>query len=153
MKLTSNAFSSGEAIPARYTCDDQNVSPPLDWVGVPNEAQSLVLICDDPDARAGIWSHWVLYDIPADSNGLPEGVPADERPSAGGAHGRNDFGNLGYGGPCPPPGPAHTYYFRLYALDEQLNLPSGATRAQVLDRIQDHIVDRTELIGRYARSR
>lgn len=153
LELTSTAFGAGESIPIRYTCDGEDVSPPLAWRGVPPGAQSLVLICDDPDSRNGPWSHWVLYDIPADKGGLQEDVPPDARLPWGGAQGRNDFGNSGYGGPCPsPPGATHHYYFRLYALDEVLNLPPGAARQRVLDRIKGHILNRTELMGTYTRS-
>ncbi len=153
LELTSAAFESGETMPTRYTCEGADVSPPLAWRGVPRDARSLVLICDDPDSTNGPWSHWVLYDVPADRDGLKEDVPPDGRLSWGGIQGRNDFGNPGYGGPCPsPPGSTHHYHFRLYALDESLDLPPGATRQQVLDRIQDHILDQTELIGLYTRS-
>jgi Raf kinase inhibitor-like YbhB/YbcL family protein len=153
LELTSAAFELGETIPSQYTCEGKDVSPPLAWRGVPRRAQSLVLVCDDPDSRNGPWSHWVLYDIPADRDGLEENVPPDGHLSWGGVQGRNDFGNPGCGGPCPsPPGSAHHYYFRLYALDEALRLPPGATRQQVLDRIRGHILDQTELMGLYARS-
>lgn len=151
LELTSRAFKSGATIPTRHSCEGENISPPLTWRGVPREAKSLVLICDDPDAPNGVWSHWVLYEIPMEVSELPEGAPSEPRLSWGGMQGRNDFGNAKYEGPCPPPGPAHHYYFRLYALDQSLNLPSGATRAQVLDRIQGHIVASTELLGLYAR--
>lgn len=152
MEITSSAFASGETIPTRYTCEGVDVSPPLQWTGVPDEAESLTLICDDPDAPGGTWSHWVLYDLPADTNQLEEGVPSGGEPDVGGTQGRNDFGDVQYGGPCPPPGPAHRYYFRLYALDEKLRLPPGATRQKVLDRLQDHSVAEAELMGRYGRT-
>jgi Raf kinase inhibitor-like YbhB/YbcL family protein len=153
LELTSAAFEAGGRIPARYTCEGEDVSPPLAWRGVPREARSLVLICDDPDSSNGPWSHWVLYDIPADKDGLEENVSTGVRLSWGGVQGRNDFGNSGYGGPCPsPPGATHHYYFRLYALDETLGLPPGATRQQVLERIEAHILGRTELMGLFARS-
>jgi hypothetical protein len=118
---------------------------------VPERVESLVLICDDPDAPRGVWSHWVLYDIPADRDGLPKDFASAERTDSDGVQGRNDFGDLGYGGPCPPAGSEHRYYFRLYALDSALGLPSGANRHQVLEALEEHVVDRTELIGRYAR--
>ncbi len=152
MNLTSTAFEAGETIPARYTCEAENVSPPLNWQSLPAGAQSLVLICDDPDASNGPWSHWVLYDIPIDVDELAEGLPREGRLPWGGAQGRNDMGNVGYDGPCPPYGSPHRYYFRLYAVDETLELTPGATRAQVLERIHDHVVGQTELMGRYARS-
>jgi Raf kinase inhibitor-like YbhB/YbcL family protein len=146
LRLSSSAFESGGDIPMKYTCDGNDVSPPLEWNGAPDGTQSFVLICDDPDAPRGTWSHWVIYNIPPNVSQLPEGAKAP-----GAAEGRNDFGNTGYGGPCPPRGPAHRYYFRLYALDTTLDLPPGATRQQALDRIQNHIVAQAELMGRYAR--
>ena len=153
LELTSTAFKAGERIPSRYTCEGEDVSPPLAWRGVPAGAQSLVLICDDPDSSNGPWSHWVLYHIPADKKDLEEDVSPDARLPWGGAQGRNDFGNSGYGGHCPsPPGSTHHYYFRLYALDEDLGLPPGATRQQMLDRIKGHVLDETELMGIYSRS-
>jgi len=152
LKLTSEVFDPDGMIPAQYTCEGDDMSPPLNWQGVPDEAQSLVMICDDPDAPNGTWTHWLLYNVPLSRQSLPEGVPTDPELPWGGMQGRNDSGALGYGGPCPPPGPAHHYYFRLYALDEAPDLSPGATRQQVLDAIQDHILEKTELIGRYARS-
>lgn len=152
MDLTSSAFENNEMIPAKYTCDGDDVSPPLSWAAVPQGTQSLTLICDDPDAPAGTWSHWVLYNISPDRDGLEENVPRDERLSQIGMQGRNDFGNSGYGGPCPPRGSTHHYYFRLYALDTTLEAMEGATRKQVLNRIQDHVLAQTELIGLYART-
>ncbi len=148
LTITNPVFAGGKEIPAKYTCDGENVSPPLKWREVPEETLSLVLICDDPDAPNGTWSHWVLYNIPPERDELPEGFAAEtDLPQ-----GRNDFGDATYGGPCPPQGPAHRYYFRLYALDSILELTVGATRQQVLDAMQDHIVAQAELMGRYARS-
>lgn len=149
LQLRSSAFGTGENIPTKHTCDGENVSPPLEWSGTPAHTKSLALICDDPDAPRGIWSHWVLYNIPPEINRLAEGVRVQELPGA--AEGRNDFGKPGYGGPCPPRGPAHRYYFRLYALDTLLALSPGATRQQVLDRIQNHVMAQAELMGRYMR--
>jgi Raf kinase inhibitor-like YbhB/YbcL family protein len=151
LELSSSVFDSGDPIPTRYTCDGEDISPPLEWRGVPQEAQSLVLIVDDPDVPRGAFSHWVLCDIPVTQNGLEEGFSGAKSPEVG-AQGRNDFGNTGYEGPCPPTGAEHRYYFRLYALDQKIGITPGATRAQVLDRIQDHIVAQTEMIGTYARS-
>lgn len=153
MDLMSSAFDNNGAIPARYTCDGENISPPLRWVGVPPEAESLVLICDDPDAPSGTWSHWVLYNLAPQMEGLEEDVPEEERLSPTGMHGRNDFGDSGYGGPCPPQGSEHRYYFRLYALDTTLDLLPGATRKQVLNQIEGHILAQTEFVGLYSRSR
>lgn len=152
LALKSSAFLEGETIPATYTCDGADVSPPLQWVDVPIETQSLALLCDDPDSARNPWSHWVLYDLPDGTRKLPEGYPPGPEPEPGGKQGRNDFGDAAYGGPCPGGGATHHYYFRLYALDERLDLPPGATRAQLLDRMQGHILAETELMGLYARS-
>ena len=152
MDLTSNAFDAGGTIPARYTCDGENHSPDLAWSSVPPEAQSLVLIFDDPDSPNGPWSHWVLYNIPPDQGALSEGVQHGGQLPWGGVQGRNDFGDVGYGGPCPSHGSTHRYFFRLYALGEKLDLTPGATRAQIMDRIHDQVLDSTELMARYTRS-
>ena len=101
MQIKSAAFQEGGMIPARYTCDREDVSPPLSWTEIPDGTAGLALIVDDPDAPMGTWVHWVLYDMPPDATGLPEDVPPDEKPAAGGCHGITDFGRIGYGGPCP----------------------------------------------------
>lgn len=152
LTLRSAAFNAGDMIDPHYTCDGEDVSPPLSWTGVPEGTKSLALICDDPDAPRGTWSHWVLYNIPPDKSELPEGVPPEGRLTWGAMQGRNDFGNLGYGGPCCPRGSTHRYFFHLYALDVALDdLRPGLTRQQLLDRIQGHILDQTQLMGRYSR--
>jgi Raf kinase inhibitor-like YbhB/YbcL family protein len=153
LELISDAFQAGGTIPALYTCSGRDVSPPLRWRGVPPDARTLALVVDDPDAPRGIWSHWVIYNVPADLDHLSPAVPRGGRLDWGAAQGRNDFGQVGYGGPCPPPGPAHRYYFRLYALDAHLDLRPGATRAQLLNALHDHILDQAELMARYARTR
>ncbi len=153
LEIQSSAFTHQGRIPSKYTCDGQDVSPPLRWSGVPEGTQSLVLISDDPDAPMGTWVHWVYYDIPPTVTELPEGIPAVEHPPIGGTQGINDFRRLGYGGPCPPPGPAHRYFFKLYALDTKLNLAPGAKKTQVEQAMQGHILAQAELIGLYQRSR
>ena len=150
IELTSTAFSEGEMIPTRYTCDGEDVSPPLAWSGVPESAQSLSLICDDPDAPVGTWDHWVLYNIPPASSGLPEAVATDPTLESGAVNGKNSWGRLGYGGPCPPGG-THRYFFYLYALDIQLALASGATSAQLRQSMEGHILAEGQLMGRYQR--
>ena len=150
MKITSAAFQDGGQIPSKYTCDGADVSQPLEWSGVPNGAKSLALICDDPDAPAKTWVHWVVYDLPATTTNLPEGLPLTERLATGGKQGKNDFGKIGYGGPCPPSG-THRYFFKLYAIDGETSLEPGATKEQVLKAIQGHILAQGELIGRYKR--
>lgn len=145
LRLTSNSFANGETIPRRYTCDDADVSPHLAWSELPAGVASLALIADDPDAPAGTWVHWVLYNLPPDLSELPEGVKGV------GVQGKNDFGRLGYGGPCPPRGKAHRYFFKLYALDNMLDLKEGATKARLLQAMEGHILAQGEWMGRYGR--
>jgi|ERR1700686_1953796 len=150
IKLTSAAFKEGEPIPRAYTCDGVNVSPPLEWSGVPKTAKTLAIVCDDPDAPGGTWVHWVLYNLPADNIGLVENLPPTEKLAAGGFQGTNDFGKIGYGGPCPPSG-THHYVFRIHALDSELPLKAGATKAELLKAMEGHIVLQGQLIGTYRR--
>ena len=151
--LTSPAIGAGAMIPAKYTGDDPDVSPPLEWTAPPAGTKSLVLIVDDPDAPVGTWVHWVLVGIPPDHRKLPEGVEKAAKPGglAGAVNGKNDFGRLGYGGPAPPRGPAHRYFFKLYALDTTLSLSSGATKADVETAMKGHVLAQAELMGRYQR--
>jgi hypothetical protein len=149
-ELTSPVFAPGESIPRKYTCDGDDVSPPLEWGDPPQGTQSFALIADDPDAPMGTWVHWVLYDLPAGTRALPESVPADPQLAGGGRHGENSWPRLGYGGPCPPSG-THRYFFKLYALDTMLDLESGATKRQVLQAIEGHVLAQAELMGTYAR--
>jgi Raf kinase inhibitor-like YbhB/YbcL family protein len=152
MKVQSDAFQEGEAIPKRYTCDGLDLSPPLKWEAYPEGTKSFVLIMDDPDAPIGTFTHWIIYDIPAEVNELDEGVPkADSIERV--KQGMNDFGYVGYGGPCPPKGHGyHRYFFRVYALDvESLGLPSKATRRQVEERMRGHILGEGSIMGRYRR--
>jgi Raf kinase inhibitor-like YbhB/YbcL family protein len=151
LQISSTAFSAGEAIPKKFTCDGPDVSPQLKWNGAPANTQSIALIMDDPDAPAGTWVHWVLYDLPANTRELSEGVAKQEQLSSGARQGRNDFGKIGYSGPCPPPGKPHRYFFKLSALDTKLNLKSGATKADLERAMKGHILAQAELIGRYGR--
>jgi Raf kinase inhibitor-like YbhB/YbcL family protein len=148
--LRSPSFSSGGAIPKKFACDS-DVSPALQWGDSPASTQSLALIADDPDAPAGTWVHWVAYDLPSSLRELPEGVPKQATIPGGGTQGTNDFGKTGYGGPCPPPGKAHRYFFKVYALDKKLDLKPGATKQQVERAMQGHILAQTELMGTYQR--
>ena len=148
IKLTSTAFKEGEAIPRGYTCDGANVSPPLEWMGVPKTAKTIALIADDPDAPAGTWVHWVLYNLAAEGLGLIENTPQTETLTDGGVQGKNDFGKIGYGGPCPPSG-THRYFFKFYALDSELPLKPGATKAEVEKAMEGHIVGQAQLMGTY----
>jgi Raf kinase inhibitor-like YbhB/YbcL family protein len=151
LHITSPDFSDGEVIPKRFTCDAQDVSPKLEWKGPPANTESFALIMDDPDAPAGTWVHWVLYDVPADARELPERLPMQEQLASGARQGRNDFGKTGYGGPCPPPGKPHRYFFKLYALDTKLNLKPGVTKVDLEQTMKSHIVAQAELIGKYGR--
>ena len=153
--IGSPAFTGGGTIPKLYTCDGNDVSPPLTWSGVPEAARSLALICEDPDAPRGTWTHWVIFDIPTGVKGLGEGVPAQERVevTAGGEaalQGKNDFKKVGYGGPCPPGG-THRYFFRIYALDTVLGSGPGTTWQELLRSIEGHVLAEGELMGRYSR--
>ncbi|MGQ9662477.1 MAG: YbhB/YbcL family Raf kinase inhibitor-like protein [Kiritimatiellia bacterium] len=150
-ELSSEAFANGTAIPVKYTGDGPDISPPLTWTEPPAGTKNFVLICDDPDAPMGIWVHWVLYDIPAHVRSLPEGIPASGIVPNLGKQGRNDFRRLGYGGPAPPPGKPHRYFFKLYAVDTETGLSPGATKTEVLKAIQGHILAETQLMGTYKR--
>lgn len=146
MNLQSSAFADGSPIPKKYTADGPNVSPPLAWSEVPAGTQTLALICDDPDAPRGTWVHWVLFNLPADTMSLPEGA------AGAGTDGGNDFGKLGYGGPSPPRGKPHRYFFKLYALDALLKLATGATKAQVEKRMEGHVLGQAQWMGTYQRA-
>ena len=151
LRLSSSSFREGARLPPQYTCEGADVSPPLTWSNPPSGIQSFALIMDDPDAPMGTWVHWVLYNLPPTSRGLPEGVPHDPKLEQGGLQGVNDFGRVGYGGPCPPPGPSHRYFFKLYALDVIVSLPPRATKAQLERAMDGHLLAKTQLIGRYQR--
>lgn len=151
LQISSAAFSAGEAIPRKFTCDGPDVSPQLKWNDPPANTQSIALIMDDPDAPGGTWVHWVLYDLPSATKELPEGVPKQEELSSGARQGRNDFGKIGYGGPCPPPGKPHRYFFKLYALDAKLGLKAGATKADVERAMKGHVLAQAQLSGKYGR--
>ena len=151
MQLTSTAFSEGAAIPAKYTSDGKNVSPPLKWTGVPAGAKSLALIADDPDAPVGTWVHWVLYDLPATATELAEDAPKSQYVAGSARQGLNDFRHLGYGGPCPPHGKPHRYFFKLYALDASLDLKPGATKKELELAMDKHILAQAQLMGTYQR--
>ena len=150
LKLTSNAFKWGERIPARYTCDGEDISPPLSWESIPEAARSIALIADDPDAPVGTFVHWVLYDLPADVRELPEDTPDDRTLPNGASQGINDFRKIGYGGPCPPSG-THRYYFKIYALDKKLGLRPGESKAALLKAMEGHIVAQGQIMGKYKR--
>jgi Raf kinase inhibitor-like YbhB/YbcL family protein len=150
--LKSTAFENGGRIPRQYTCDGKDVSPALFWTGVPARTAALALLVNDPDAPHGDWVHWVLFDLPASRRDLPEQIPPKETVDGGGTHGLNDFGKLGWGGPCPPSG-MHQYVFALHALDTALRLGPRATRDDVVGAMQGHTLGVARLVGQYARGR
>lgn len=148
--ITSSVFNEGGMIPARYTCDGQNISPPLKWDGAPEGTKSFALISDDPDAPVGTWVHWVMWNIPADVRELSENAePKGDLPN-GSKQGMSDFKRPGYGGPCPPSG-THRYYFKIYALDTKLDLAGNTTKAELLKAMKGHILAEGQLMGRYKR--
>jgi Raf kinase inhibitor-like YbhB/YbcL family protein len=151
MTLTSSAFNNGEQIPTKYGCDGEKISPPLAWANAPAGTRSFLLIVDDPDAPRGTFTHWVIFNIPASVTSLPEDVPTNPTLSNGATQGQNGAGRIGYTSPCPPSG-THRYMFQLYALDTQLTLAPGATKQDVLDAMQGHIIGQTILTGLYTRS-
>ena len=150
IELTSSAFVAGGAIPAKYTCNGEGTSPPLQWTSPPTTARSLALVVDDPDAPSGTFVHWVIYNLPPDARGLPENVPADESLPDGSLNGKNGAGRLGYAGPCPPSG-THHYHFKLYALDVKLDAAAGWSTDQLLAAMQGHILAQAELVGLYSK--
>lgn len=147
MQLTSTAFQNMQPIPGDYTCDGKNISPPLAWSGAPTGVQSFALIVDDPDAPSGVWTHWVVFDLPADTSELPENAAI----SGNARQGMNDFKHPAYGGPCPPAGKPHRYIFKLYALDTTLGLKAGASKREVEAAMAKHILAQGVLVGTYQR--
>jgi Raf kinase inhibitor-like YbhB/YbcL family protein len=150
-KLSTTAFQPGGDIPTKYTCTGADVSPALSWDGAPAGTQSFALIVDDPDAPVGNWVHWVAYDLPTSARQLPEGVAKTDAIAGGGVQGVNDFRKTGYGGPCPPVGKPHRYFFKLYALNTKLNLKPGATKKAVESAMQGHILAQAEMMGKFKR--
>jgi len=149
MEFSSLAFQTNTLIPKQYTCDDKDMSPPLQWKNAPLDTKSFALIVDDPDAPHGTWDHWILFNIPARVHELKENI--SELPS-GTQEGKNSWGKTGYGGPCPPTG-THRYFFKLYALNTTLALKTGATKARLLEVMQNHIIAQCEFIGKYQRQK
>jgi len=151
LQISSDSFNHEGTIPDEFTCDGEDLSPQLSWNGVPSETQSLALIVDDPDAPIGTWVHWVIYDMPAILTQLPRGIPQLPEVEGIGKQGENGSKQIGYMGPCPPGGNHHRYFFKLYALDTRLDLPSGATKAELEQSMQGHILAQGQLIGLYGR--
>jgi Raf kinase inhibitor-like YbhB/YbcL family protein len=146
MKITSSAFQGGANIPSKFTCEGTDISPPLQIADVPPGAKSLALIVDDPDAPSGLFTHWTVWNISPQTGTIGEGAAPK------GVHGTNDFGRSGYGGPCPPSG-THRYYFKIFALDRELDLPIGAKRGQLDAAMKGHMVGQGELMGRYSKQK
>jgi len=149
--VTSPAFASGGTIPRTHTADGRDISPSLRWEAPPAGTQSFALICDDPDAPMGTWVHWVIWNIPASARGLGEAVQHIKTLADGSAQGKNDFGRIGFGGPSPPAGKPHRYFFRLFAVKEKLELPAGASRGELERALQDKVLATAELFGTYGR--
>jgi Raf kinase inhibitor-like YbhB/YbcL family protein len=156
LSLASESFQAGGAIPPEYTCKGANISPELHWTGVPEKTKTFALICDDPDAPGRIWVHWVIFNIPVEKEvfkstfKLLEAFPKKEISDKGIRQGTNDFGKIGYDGPCPPSG-VHRYYFKLYALDQSLELKAGAGKLQLLEAMKGHILAETQLMGTFSK--
>lgn len=151
LTVSSPAFTEGAKIPAQYTCEGQNISPPLSWSESPAGTKSLALIADDPDAPGGVFSHWVLFNLPPETTELAEAMPTQAELPSGAKQGKTDFGRVGYGGPCPPPGRPHRYQFTVYALDQSLDLKAGVSRSELLSAISEHILAQGRLTGMYQR--
>ncbi|HTR46167.1 MAG TPA: YbhB/YbcL family Raf kinase inhibitor-like protein [Verrucomicrobiae bacterium] len=148
-QFTTTAFRDGASIPKKFTCDGPDVSPAFAWSDPPAGTRSLALIADDPDAPGGMWVHWVLYDLPADIRKLPEDVRKDRELSNGAMQGRNDFGKIGYNGPCPPRGSEHRYFFKLYALNSKTGLNAGATKSDLEHAMKGRVLAQAQLVGKY----
>jgi Raf kinase inhibitor-like YbhB/YbcL family protein len=150
MQLSSTGFENGQPIPKRFTGDGDDVSPSLAWTEPPGDTKTYALVCDDPDAPRGTWVHWVLFNLSADQRHLPEAVPARGN-GDGFKQGKNDFGNHGYGGPAPPKGKPHRYFFKLYALNKALDLPVETTKRELVAAMEGHILAEGVLMGTYQR--
>ncbi len=149
LNLTIKSFEKDAVIPEKYTCNGDNISPYLAWDNVPAEAVTLALLMDDPDAPGGIFTHWIMYNIPVTVTEIPGIIPVQKNLDFGGIHGKNDFGKYGYGGPCPPSGEQHRYFFRLYAVGKKWNQEEGATRQALLNAVENYTEDYSEYTGRY----
>jgi Raf kinase inhibitor-like YbhB/YbcL family protein len=149
MEIKSSAFENNGIIPSKYSCDNVNISPPLEFSNIPENTKSIALICDDPDAPSKVWVHWVIYDLPPNTKNLDEGIPKNKILSNGARQGINDFGKIGYDGPCPPSG-IHRYFFKVYALDTKINL-ENLNKEQILKAMNNHIIAQGQLIGKYSR--
>jgi Raf kinase inhibitor-like YbhB/YbcL family protein len=149
--LTSSSFEPDDFISKKYTCDGEDISPELTWEGAPEGTETYALIVDDPDAPGRVFTHWVVFNIPGSVTGFEEGMTAFEIVKTGASQGKNDFGQVGYGGPCPPPGKPHHYHFRLYAIGGILDIPSGVPKSTVVSVMKGHVLAETEIVGLYKR--
>lgn len=149
--VTVPAFAPGAEVPKQYTCQGEDISPALRWTGAPAKTVSYAIVMEDPDASAGVWVHWVLWNVPRSTTSLQEGVPRNDQLDDGSQQGRTSFGKVGYYGPCPPPGQTHRYFFRLYALDAKLNLPGDTDRTQLDAAMKGHVLAQTEYMGTFHR--
>jgi Raf kinase inhibitor-like YbhB/YbcL family protein len=152
LQVSSPAFSEGQPIPQKYTCDGNNISPPLAWTQPPADTKSMALIVEDVDAPGGVFTHWILYNLPAKEIALAENIARTATLNDGGKQGKNSFGKIGYSGPCPPPGKPHRYYFKIYALDVALKLLPAVSREDLLAAMNNHVVAEGQLMGTYGRS-
>ncbi|MGZ7095332.1 MAG: YbhB/YbcL family Raf kinase inhibitor-like protein [Methanobacterium sp.] len=151
INIRSEVFNEGDKIPQKHTCDDANISPPLHWITIPEHTISQVIICEDADSTPGAFTHWILFNIPADIQKIPAAIPNEGKLANGAVQGKNDFGYIGYGGPCPPEGQEHRYYFKIYALDTTLNLNPGVTMEELKNAMWGKVLDEGKLMGRYGR--
>ena len=152
-RIESSAFKNGRNIPEKYSCDGKNISPPLIWKDAPEGSRSFAIICDDPDASLMTWTHWVVYNIPSTMDTLQEGIPKTETLANGTTQGMNSGRRIGYAGPCPPGGKAHRFFFKIFALDADLDLRPGASKKQLEEAMRRHILAQAEIMGMYARLR
>jgi len=151
LTVSSTSFPAGTEIPKKFTCAGEDMSPQLSWSGAPSSVQAFALITDDPDAPAGTWTHWVLYDLPSSTTSLNEGLSKSDQLPDGSKQGRNDFRRIGYNGPCPPAGKPHRYFFKVYALDRKFDIKPGAARSEVEKAMQGHVLAQGEYMGTYRR--
>ena len=151
LTISSSAFQNGQPVPQKYSCDGENISPALSWSAGPSQTRCFALVCEDPDAPHGTFIHWVMYNIPSSSTGLPENVKKTDALPDGTRQGKNGAGQMGYTGPCPPPGKLHHYHFKLFALDAMCNVPGTPDRDQLMSAIQGHIIAQGETVGTYQR--
>ncbi len=151
ISVLAEGFNEGDIIPDEFTCNGKDISPSISLKGIPEGTKSIALIMDDPDAPGGTFVHWIIYDIPSRTQNLPKGMPPDKTLADGSMQGMTDFGQPGYGGPCPPPGKPHRYFFKVYALDMKINLPAGASKNQVESAMKGHILADGVLMGKYQR--